>query len=70
MRRKKMKILHKPFHKGDKYCPANAKPLKIIEIRYTDGSVEKPGKGIVKPAKPAEKEPSRMKKSIKKFKLD
>lgn len=43
-------MLLTPFRKGDKVNPAKARPLKIIEIRYTDGSVEKPGKGITKPA--------------------
>jgi len=48
---KKMKVLQPPFNKRDgaRSNPAKARPLIITEIRYTDGSVEKPGKGIVKP---------------------
>lgn len=51
-----MKILEPPFSKRDgaKNNPAKRRPLRIIEIRYTDGSVEKPGKGITKP-KPVNK---------------
>lgn len=44
-----MRSLLTPFKKGDKSNPSKARPLRIIEIRYTDGSVEKPGKSISKP---------------------
>jgi len=63
-----MKNLLKPFNKRDgaKNNPSKKRPLRILEIRYTDGSVEKPGKGVVKPA-PIKKEKIIRKRQIPKL---